>query len=84
MQESWPRLHGWRRRRWRLGVVVLEVWGLGEGGLDEKQLPQDGRVWSENFFLFFFFLGVTSAMALLCSRPGLCSKPGTAFFLGGD
>lgn len=33
-----------------LGVVVLvevEVWGAREGGLDEKQLPQDGGVWME-------------------------------------
>lgn len=30
---------------WLGGVVAVEVWGAREGGLDEKQLPQDGGVW---------------------------------------
>lgn len=27
--------------------MLVEVWGAREGGLDEKQLPQDGGVWIE-------------------------------------
>lgn len=27
----------------------MEVWGAREGGLDEKQLPQDGGVWTGVF-----------------------------------
>lgn len=47
MQESWARLHGWRRRGRMAGGGSG---GLGSekekgGGLDEKQLPQDGGVW---------------------------------------
>lgn len=50
-------------------MVEQEVLGVGwvGGGLDEKQLPHDGGVW----------MGI---LALLCSRPGLCRRPG----YGGD
>lgn len=51
MQESWARLHGWRRRGRMAGGVSGAGGGLGaeEGGLDEKQLPQDGGVWTGGF-----------------------------------
>lgn len=51
MQESWARLHGWRRRGRMAGGgsgggLGSKRKGVGGGGrLDEKQLPQDGGVW---------------------------------------
>lgn len=85
MQESWARLHGWRRRGRMAGGGSGGGLGSkrkgvgGGGGLDEKQLPQDGGVW----------MGVLGGMwggggsrphfaILLCSRPGLCWRPGGA------
>lgn len=89
MQESRARLHGWRRRGRMAGggrgggggggLGSKRERKEGRGGLDEKQLPQDGGVW----------MGVSERRGgewgggpgphfaiLPCSRPGLCWRPG--------
>ena len=70
MQESWARLHGWRRRGRMAGGG--SGGGLGsrrKGGLDEKQLPRDGGVWT--FFFFFFRAGVGGVEPSLCNSEVL-------------
>lgn len=61
MQESRARLHGWRRRGRMAGggrgggggggggLGSKRERKEGRGGLDEKQLPQDGGVWMGGF-----------------------------------
>lgn len=92
MQESRARLHGWRRRGRMAGggrgggggggggLGSKRERKEGRGGLDEKQLPQDGGVWMGGFGEEGRRVGGGGSgphFAILpCSRPGLCWRPG--------